>query len=986
MKSILQKFSVVVSLIVLVQTSSAQVNIVDQLRMPTMAFSQVVTSTDSISIALEEEMKYYQRWNFFWEGRTSHSNALPGGDYDGPAAMSRSLLDNPLPLCGTALSDQPWAYAGPHHGTSVNNKPYLGILTAVHKSSVSDDVILVGTNTSGIFKTQDGGQNWYNVTDDLRIPALGVNNIIASPDNSDILWATTGATSNGYGGYSLGLIYSYDFGDSWESKEMPGVSFSNYSTDRVVEFLKYHPTNSNIIVAGGFRHIWISQDGGLTFQVSYVLPEVYVTEPDDVDQYYITDIEFAGVDNSTILASTAGGLNLGFIYKSNDMGATWTDVTPAGAPFQAFALERDPFEPNQVFAASAWKQGLTTVNKLFSTLDSGNSWEFKTDFPGDLTYFMHDFRVSKVFPNLFYLGAVNLNILRFGNGWTVTLAHDNLHDDIRDIFVWETGTGSESVLLATDGGLSFRTLLGSNPLLLWEQPSGWLNKNGLGLHITQVYGSGRWQNSKRTIYGAQDVGTWLWEIDDQFPVQKVGGDGAYTSINHKHTKIGMGGRNNTLSTVLSNRITYDQGANFSTSVIPSSQIGKLTTRHYFSLTNPRELYLTVQSLYRRSFNQDLTDVSDWIQLGLPDQGPTISAFAELRGTMLVARNNPYYAGIANSVEIENSPGLQGRVLRSVNNGETFEDISESIKVAVNGNDFFPYTDFALSCIKADPFRDGHFIAGLNGYTRPQDPPVRVIETFDAGTTWTDISAGLPPLPIVDLVIEYGSEVYWAATDVGVYRFNRVSSSWECFNYGLPPVIVTGINIDYCTEDMLISTYGRGFWINEMPEIDAPMHISQDLEIGSEEYYSIANWLILDEGVTVTIKGELNFKEGYGIEVSPGAKLIVDGGKLAGLCGSFWRGVQVGGNPSAAQVSSLQGVVELKNGAIIEHAEMGILAGQPPLSEGKKTYLKGGGIVKCIGSELRNNVVDIRFAPYLFAPSASYVFDSQLITDEVYSDE
>jgi len=121
-------------------------------------------------------------------------------------------------------------------------------------------------------------------------------------------------------------------------------------------------------------------------------------------------------------------------------------------------------------------------------------------------------------------------------------------------------------------------------------------------------------------------------------------------------------------------------------------------------------------------------------------------------------------------------------------------------------------------------------------------------------------------------------------------------------------------------------------------------------------------ITLLSGAELTITSEVKFQSNSYIIVQPGARLIVDGGKLTSACaGELWAGIVVNGKSNQGQEDYLQGVVELKNGAIIENAICGISAVPQKVPPGYS--YSTGGIIQATDAIFRNNVCAIEYRPY-----------------------
>jgi hypothetical protein len=189
------------------------------------------------------------------------------------------------------------------------------------------------------------------------------------------------------------------------------------------------------------------------------------------------------------------------------------------------------------------------------------------------------------------------------------------------------------------------------------------------------------------------------------------------------------------------------------------------------------------------------------------------------------------------------------------------------------------------------------------------------------------SKGLPPLPVNTLIYQAGNDdILYAGTDVGVFRYDKATDSWTCFNNGLPVAMISDIEIDYCCKKIYAASYGKGIWAADLPDAPAEL-ITTNTTIPATAIKNAAEDIIVQTGVTLTVQGTINMAKGKRILVEPSGVLKIDGGTLTNRCDEMWNGITVEGNAALPQTYASQGAVILKNNATIEYADNAITLGR-----------------------------------------------------------
>lgn len=222
------------------------------------------------------------------------------------------------------------------------------------------NLILESSQFNNVFKSTNEGASWSSVPIPGNGPFLtGIENSKQDPDL--VFVATDG-----------GVARSFDFGDSWQTLDMPSSwSFSGFNTPIDISLISPEVVWSGTGMSGSNR-IAVSKDGGTTWT--------------ETAQY--TDATFGGlVDLATHPTEEAtayalfGAANGPKILKTTDFGESWTDISgfvtnvensTNGFPdVPVFSLVVMPFDHDIIWAGSSIG--------IVESLDGGATWALKTD-------------------------------------------------------------------------------------------------------------------------------------------------------------------------------------------------------------------------------------------------------------------------------------------------------------------------------------------------------------------------------------------------------------------------------------------------------------------------------------------------------------------------------------------------------------------------------------------------------------------------------
>ncbi|MDH5380970.1 MAG: glycosyl hydrolase [Cyclobacteriaceae bacterium] len=244
----------------------------------------------------------------------------------------------------------------------------------------NDAIAYAGAASGGLWKTLDGGINWKPITDSLDVSSIG--SVALAPSNPDQVWIGTGETFLIRPAHAMGdgIYFSPNGGKTWERRGLE-------KTGRIGRVI-VHPANPSIVYVAALGHTYGPQqdrgvfktiDGGKTWeQVLFVDENTgaadIAIDPENPDIIYAA--MWSVHINTWGLKSGGKG---GGIYKSTNGGKDWKNLTSAGLPGGSkrpvgkTAVAVAPGNSNIVYALFEIESP-----ELWKSNDKGKSWELVT--------------------------------------------------------------------------------------------------------------------------------------------------------------------------------------------------------------------------------------------------------------------------------------------------------------------------------------------------------------------------------------------------------------------------------------------------------------------------------------------------------------------------------------------------------------------------------------------------------------------------------
>ncbi len=663
----------------------------------------------------------------------------------------------------------------------------------------------VGAAQGGVWKTNNNGQTWTPLTDNL--PITRISDIEIDPTNPNIMYISVcdfeyigfglflnGKKRNTH--YGLGVYKTMDGGLTWNAT---GLSF--LLTDGDASLIRKVIVNAaapNKLVACGVSGMYTSNDGGTTW--TQRLDSLFWDMKKDPSNTNVLYAATGWVNNSN--TGNAG------IYKSTDFGVTWTMLNtgfPANGIIQRVKLGIAPSDPNFVYAVTV--DVSNGMQGLYRSIDAGLTWNAVgpglnllgygdgSNAGGQGTYDL-GFCINQSDKDKLYIGGICIwvsddgaNTFNPASDWT-TAYGPTLHGDIHFI---EQQPTTGNLFVCNDGGIYRTNLLqgqswsDANNGVPW--PTQWTNL-GNGLGITSFYRLSSSKNGRgRLVAGAQDNASLYYDGISWSTI--FGGDGMDNYLDPDNDQAIIGA-----SQYGGFYYSNDNGlTNSGINPNVNGEIGEWTTPIISDYTNPGTLFVGFQNVMKSvDYGNSWTSISGFTtQTGLAVE---LSALA-------VGVSNPDVIVAARRVRYEY--GEPSTLYVTTDGGSNWNDRTAGIP------DSIYYTSVEVNRQNAN-----EIYITMAGFSAGN----KIFKSMNSGVAWQNISYNLPNIPVNCVKNIPGTNKLMVATDIGIYTLDAGSTTWVMYNLGLPNVIVSDIEFNQALNKVYISTFGRGIWSTDLDVVAA----------------------------------------------------------------------------------------------------------------------------------------------------------------------
>jgi photosystem II stability/assembly factor-like uncharacterized protein len=665
----------------------------------------------------------------------------------------------------------------------------------------------VAVASGGVWKTTNGGTTFTPAFD--KEGAYSIGCVAIDPSNPNTVWVGTGENNSQRSvSWGDGVYRSDDGGKNWTNvglkhSEHIGKILIDPRDPRVV----YVAAQGPLWAPGGDRGLYKTTDGGKTWAAVLTISE----------NTGVTDVAFDPRNPDLLYAASyqrrrhvwtlIDGGPESAIYKSTDAGKTWRKLErglPKDVDLGRIGLAVSPADPDVVYAII---EAADDKGGVFRSTDRGETWEKRSDYMSTSGQYYNELFCDPKKVDRVYSMDTWLHVTEDGGKTFTRVGEKTKHVD--NHAMWIDPADTDHLMVGCDGGL-YET---------YDRGATWDFKENLP--VTQFY---RVDIDEAlpfyNVYGGTQDNFSLGGPSRTLSVSGItnadwfvttGGDGFVSRIDPKDSNIVYA------ESQYGGLVRYDRRSGEEIDIRP--QEGKGDAPYRFNWDSPlivsphshTRLYFAANKLFRsddrgdtwRVISGDLSRGIDRNTLKVMDRVWPVDAVAKNASTS-------FYG---NATTISESPLVEGLLYVGTDDG--LVHVSEDGGSNWRKIETFPGVPAMtyVSRLEASRHNADVVFAAFDNHKNADFKPY-LLESRDRGRTWHSIAGDLPEGEVVYAVAEDTKvpDLLFAGCEFGVFFSLDRGGHWIQLKGGMPTIAVRDIAIQRRENDLVLATFGRGFYI------------------------------------------------------------------------------------------------------------------------------------------------------------------------------
>ncbi len=662
----------------------------------------------------------------------------------------------------------------------------------------------VAVASGGVWKTTNAGLTFTPLFD--REGSYSIGCVTIDPNNTNVIWVGSGENNNQRSvAYGDGVYKSEDGGATWKNL---GLKNSEHIGNIIVD-----PTNSNTVYvsaygpvwsSGGERGIYKTTDGGKTWKNILSVSEHTGFNEIHMDPRDPNVLYAAAHQRQRKVFTYIGGGPESALYKSTDGGATWNKIM-SGMPsgdIGRIGLAISPANPDVVYAIVEAAEG----GGVYKSINRGASWSKQGNYTSSGNYYQEIFADPKDVNKLYAMNAYMVISTDGGKNFKI-LGEKSKHID--NHAMWINPNNTDHYLVGSDGGI-YET---------WDAAANWHFKPNLP--VTQFY--------KVATDNAYPFYSIHGGTQDNFsiggPSRTLSGNGIFNS-DWYFTSIGDGFETQVdqsnpdiiyAQSQYGGLVRYDKKSGEMLDIKPIEMEGEAAYRWNWdaplliSQFDNKRIYFASNKLFRtddrgntwKVISPDLSRQIDRNKLPIMGKIWSVDAIAKNGSTDIFGN----ITTIAESKFDENLIYVgtdDGLIHVTTDGGKNWTKIDNIAGV--------PNMTYVHQIITSQ--HDKNTVYAAFNHHRYGDFRPYLYRSKDGGKTWTAIQNNLPERGSVYTIAEdhVNPQLLFAGTEFGVFTTIDGGPKWIQLKSGLPTIAVRDIEIQRRENDLVLGTFGRGFYV------------------------------------------------------------------------------------------------------------------------------------------------------------------------------